>query len=443
MEREVSRLLGASQSAGPADDPLSPCLACRLHFSTPHEINPQNVRNPMKAFGRGARTAAAALLVAASLSVAPGAVAQAPRVALTGAVDEATRATEPNALERGRYAIVVDLDHNVLSFKQGDLTLWTAPVGTGTGMRMITHEDDWRFTTPQGRFQVQYKERNPVWIAPDWFFVENGLPVPPPNDPSRYMKGTLGAAAVYIAPDLAIHGTDRPELIGQRVSHGCIRLENRYALRLYNAAQIGTEVIIIGGEHVERNGKVVDLRDGYDESLRAGSRKPPPPPDPVYTAWSKLDTEELIELLDEQLTESETGSRWDQIAGLLLDRIREGDEDAMDGLFSRSAGLPTLRIEREYSTYLAEAYRTETVEALESLASMRIRDRMQAAEMIVAAMVTLYNGDYDTPSVPWPSARIPESLITRRARRGWSALISAEDSHRERVLGGETSPLEI
>src|SRR5690606_16146268 len=47
----------------------------------------------------------------------------------------------PTALDRGRYAVLIDLDENRLYFKQGDLTLWSAPVGTGTGMRLVAEED--------------------------------------------------------------------------------------------------------------------------------------------------------------------------------------------------------------------------------------------------------------------------------------------------------------
>src|SRR5690554_6183128 len=82
------------------------------------------------------------------------------------------------ALAKGRYAVVVDLDVNLLHFRQGDVTLWSAPIGTGTGLMMQDGDDDWDFSTPNGVFQVKFKERDPVWIAEDWYFVENGLPVP-------------------------------------------------------------------------------------------------------------------------------------------------------------------------------------------------------------------------------------------------------------------------
>jgi hypothetical protein len=43
---------------------------------------------------------------------------------------------------------------------------------------------------------------------------------------------------------IAIHGTNRPELLGQRVSNGCIRVHNRDLRRLFAAALSGTPVTI-------------------------------------------------------------------------------------------------------------------------------------------------------------------------------------------------------
>ncbi|MEX2582300.1 MAG: L,D-transpeptidase [Gemmatimonadota bacterium] len=342
--------------------------------------------------------------------------------------------SEKNALERGRYAVLIDLDENRLYFKQGDLTLWSAPVGTGTGMRVITNDDDWEFTTPTGRFQVQYKELNPVWIAPDWFFVENNLPVPPVNHPSRYMTRTLGDAAVYISPSLAIHGTDRPELIGQRVSHGCIRLENRFAKRLYQNVQVGTEVIIVGGEKVKESARVVDLRKGYDPSLASRGGKKPLPRDPVYEAWLELDTDDLVEEIDDQLDEDPEESRWDEAGIILAERAQTGDREALEALFRIGGALPTRAIEREWGTLLAETYRRAPVRMLEAIGDLDLRDRRRVADMMVDVSLTLFGGELEAASAPWPTARVPRDVVTRRGERGWESLAAAERDHRERIL---------
>ena len=42
----------------------------------------------------------------------------------------------------------------------------------------------------------------------------------------------------------AIHGTNRPQLIGRSVSHGCVRLRNEDIERLYDMVETGTAVFI-------------------------------------------------------------------------------------------------------------------------------------------------------------------------------------------------------
>lgn len=120
--------------------------------------------------------------------------------------------------------VMIDLDENMLRFMDGDVVLWEAPVGTGTGLRLASEDNEWHFSTPRGVFQAKFKEELPVWYLPDWYFLEKNLPVPAQNSPSRKLAGQLGVAAVYLGEEIAIHGTDRPELLGQRVSHGCSTL---------------------------------------------------------------------------------------------------------------------------------------------------------------------------------------------------------------------------
>jgi len=335
--------------------------------------------------------------------------------------------------------VVIDLDENRLHFMQGELTLWSAPVGTGTGMRVITEDNDWDFSTPTGTFEVQFKERDPVWIAPDWYFAENNLPVPPANHTSRYMRGTLGVAAVYISPHLAIHGTQRPDLIGQRVSHGCIRLENRYALRLFHNVQIGTEVIILGGEDIE-DARVVDLREGYDPSLASSGGGRPLPVDPRFEEWKAMATPALLRALDTELDWNSRSSRWDEVALMLVDRARDDDEAALMGLLRRSGGLPAVATEIEWATFLADVYRGAALRTLEGLARLDARERQDVAGMIVEAMITLYHGEFDEPSVPWPTSQLPAQMVTREGRPGYAALIAAEREQRDRIrtLAAET-----
>lgn len=47
-----------------------------------------------------------------------------------------------------------------------------------------------------------------------------------------------------------IHGTDKPSILGQHISHGCIRMHNRDVEDLYEKVSCGTIVTIYGGPYV-------------------------------------------------------------------------------------------------------------------------------------------------------------------------------------------------
>ncbi len=146
--------------------------------------------------------------------------------------------------------VLVHLATNRVYIIEDTASLWSAPAGTGTGFRLAGSGQRWTFTTPRGLFRVRRKEKDPVWIAPDWYYVERGLRVPPPDSPVRRIPGAMGNTAIYLGDGIAIHGTSNPGLImnpdpdSRRVSHGCIRLTNEAARELYHLVEVGTPVLI-------------------------------------------------------------------------------------------------------------------------------------------------------------------------------------------------------
>jgi len=239
------------------------------------------------------------------------------------------------AVLRGRNVVVIDLDRNRLLFTRGRRVLWSAPVGTGTGLRLSTGREAWNFRTPNGTFHVTYKAREPDWIAPDWYFLENKLPVPEENSPRRRFPRGLGAAAVYLGDGLAIHGTDKPELLGQRVSHGCIRLSDADALRLYHNVQVGTEIMVVGGSSAPAKAPPPA------PARRARATGEPPPRDPLVVALEREETADLLDRLDDGLVAAAFGgeaAEWPRVASVLLLRgAKQDDDQALTGLMSRSA----------------------------------------------------------------------------------------------------------
>jgi lipoprotein-anchoring transpeptidase ErfK/SrfK len=147
------------------------------------------------------------------------------------------------AAEAGRH-VRISLEERRLYVMEGEQVVWSALVGVGTGETLATAGRSWEFSTPRGVFQVQRKERDPVWFLPDWVFVKRGEPIPSDDSPRRRAEGMLGAAALYLSPEIAIHGTDEPELLGHEVSHGCIRMSNEDVRRLYREMDVGSPVLI-------------------------------------------------------------------------------------------------------------------------------------------------------------------------------------------------------
>ena len=188
------------------------------------------------------------LLATALLADFSAAAAQsfpgAPLAIAHGAEREGTaRYRDPPVNVSGRY-IVISLRENRLHLMEQERVIWSTSVGTGTGTRLEGAGQKWDFSTPRGMFRIQRKEKNPVWIVPDWAFVERGEPIPPIDSPKRREPGMLGTTAMYLGEGIAVHGTNRPELLGQNVSHGCIRMTNEAARQLYHEVEVGTPVII-------------------------------------------------------------------------------------------------------------------------------------------------------------------------------------------------------
>jgi len=145
----------------------------------------------------------------------------------------------------GEIYLVVDTESNRLTMRQRNKVLLTAVVGTGS--RQFVKEEtgrNWYFESPTGALTVLGKERNPVWIRPDWSYVEENMPVPPVNDPDRIVRGVLGKYALILGNGYKIHGTKFTDLLGTHFTHGCISVGDEDLEKLYRTVKIGTKVYI-------------------------------------------------------------------------------------------------------------------------------------------------------------------------------------------------------
>jgi L,D-transpeptidase ErfK/SrfK len=113
----------------------------------------------------------------------------------------------------------------------------THPVGIG--------REGWQ--TPLGTTKVVAKNKDPVWTVPASIRREHaaaGDPLPARVGPGP--DNPLGAYAMRLGfPGYLIHGTNKPDGIGMRVSHGCVQLFPEDIESLFAQVPVGTPVRII------------------------------------------------------------------------------------------------------------------------------------------------------------------------------------------------------
>jgi hypothetical protein len=169
---------------------------------------PEGTRNLVRVLGR--RTdGAGRVWVRVALAVLPnGTTGWVPRRGLGGYVEVATR-------------LVVDTRRLRATLYDGRRTVLRARVAIGA--------DAW--PTPRGEFYV--RNRLERYSSPAYGPLAFGIS-------ARSATLTDWPAGGYVG----IHGTDRPDLIPGRVSHGCIRLRNADIRRLGRLMPVGTPVRI-------------------------------------------------------------------------------------------------------------------------------------------------------------------------------------------------------
>jgi lipoprotein-anchoring transpeptidase ErfK/SrfK len=121
------------------------------------------------------------------------------------------------------YKVVVSLGgHSLTLLKKGKNVL-EAPAGIGKG----------NTPTPGGRYYLAqlYKPPNSKGIYGPFAYALNGY--------SEVLPDFNGGD-----PIIGIHGTNQPDLVGQDVSHGCIRVTNDVITKLANLLPLGTPVQI-------------------------------------------------------------------------------------------------------------------------------------------------------------------------------------------------------
>jgi lipoprotein-anchoring transpeptidase ErfK/SrfK len=173
--------------------------------------------------------------------VAPPVHASAPIPAPAPLVEPPKAAEGPGALVRQvvDYAsrqtpgtVIIDTGNTFLYFVLNDRQAMRYGIGVGregftwAGEQTVARKAEW----PDWHPPAEMVSRQPYLPR----FMAGGLGNP------------LGARAMYLGEtEYRIHGTNKPDTIGKRVSSGCIRLTNDDVVDLYERVKVGAKVIVL------------------------------------------------------------------------------------------------------------------------------------------------------------------------------------------------------
>jgi lipoprotein-anchoring transpeptidase ErfK/SrfK len=183
---------------------------------------------------------------------------------------------EEEIAPKDRPYLVVSLAEKRVLYLKGQDTLYKAPVAVGSGKTLVMGGTTKRFVTPRGRMSITHKELDPIWVPPNWHYIEyarktgrgiidmsnaspgalagypagrvpvrgNSVIIPPWGSPQRAHKGVLGVAKLEMYDGYYFHGTDDESSIGTNASHGCIRMRKADIMWMYKNVPVGTQVYI-------------------------------------------------------------------------------------------------------------------------------------------------------------------------------------------------------
>jgi hypothetical protein len=193
--------------------------------------------------------------------------------------------------------VTVSLSDRRLWVILNDDTLLNTPVAVAMGETLEYQGHRYTFAMPRGVRTVLRKTADPIWVPPEWFYVEtaadynlkvapmragvtpigdgrqlsvrdslvglidadgewSALPpdehivfnhtlyIPPAATINRRISGSLGNYALDLGEGFLLHGTPLKNSIGQAVTHGCVRLRDEDIAWIYEHVPVGTKVYV-------------------------------------------------------------------------------------------------------------------------------------------------------------------------------------------------------
>lgn len=150
-----------------------------------------------------------------------------------------------NTFTPNRPYLIVNTSDNEFKLMNGKQLIRKNRCSTGSYILLRAENyREWLFKTPRGRFRVTVKLADPWWYKPDWFYIEEGLPIPSIYDPKRYEPNVLGDYALGFGHGYLIHGTIYKRFLGMPVTHGCVRLGDDDMEIVFSTLTGGSPVLV-------------------------------------------------------------------------------------------------------------------------------------------------------------------------------------------------------
>lgn len=160
--------------------------------------------------------------------------------ALCGVKVESSPAGNLFTLTRGKRTLHVIVRERMYSLEVSREGRWLQVYFLGQPLKQYPLCTGRGNNTPVGNFHIQNKAVWPPWNAYWGEYMPGGSARNPLG--ARWLGTT--ARGHEEGRVIGIHGTNEPSSIGQRISGGCMRTYNHYAIELYNNIPVGTPVTI-------------------------------------------------------------------------------------------------------------------------------------------------------------------------------------------------------
>ena len=192
---------------------------------------------------------------------------------------------------------------------------------------------DWE--TPLGRTTIISKVKNPSWYPPESIRAEHAADGDPlPRIVPAGPQNPLGDYAMRLGlPGYLIHGTNRPDGVGMRVTHGCIRMFPEDIDYLFGRVNVSTAVRIINEPvKIGWNGDelVIEVHETLEVTL------------PETVVSEDVSGEEELAEVEPPIVRDAMTALTEQFVAATNERSGQLDWDTAEELLARADGIPAV-----------------------------------------------------------------------------------------------------